>query len=156
MQKGFFANGTAKVGAKELEFSKRLIRQRFQMYVPTDFSEDQNLVSNYTYLFSRDKSPLSIAIKFSPARDEKEKEKLIAHYFSQPVDTLESDDSGAVYYRETVTSGQQFGIYSLRFSVEVDGGLLFGCFNCAADYREDWRPVVLEMLRAVEPAEKAS
>lgn len=152
MSQNFFENDKAMVGGKEVAFSRRVVRERYSMYVPASFSEDTNLVSNYTYLFSKDKSPLSIAIKFTPSESQAENDKLITRYFSQATETLTSETwaSGNIVYRETVTSNQYFSIYSLRFSVEVEGGLLFGCFNCSADYKDDWHTVVLQMLQSIQ------
>lgn len=149
MHENIFAGGTAKVGHKEVAFTPRVIRGRFQMYVPAGFVEDENLVSNYTYLFSKDKSPLSIAIKYSAASSREDKVRQISHYFNQAMETLDSAQTaiGGLHYREKVTESKYLSVYSLRFAVEVEGGLLFGCFNCSASYKDDWRPVVLEMLR---------
>jgi hypothetical protein len=138
---------TIRVGDKEVSFSEREIRGSFRMLTPTDFAEDKNLVSNYTYLFSRDQSPLSIAIRFTPASALEEDERQIAVYFSKATDVeLNRDYPCPVRCRETVTDSKYMSIYSLRFVVEVTGGLLFGCFNCAAATKDDWRPVVLKML----------
>jgi hypothetical protein len=43
-------------------------------------------------------------------------------------------------------------VYSLRFAKDAGEGMLFGCFNCSADYSGDWKPVVLEILKNVEKA----
>jgi hypothetical protein len=121
------------------------------MLVPVDFAEDKNLVSNYTYLFSQDQSPLSIAIKHTPVANEAEKERQIGVYFSKAPDVLTDCTYGAtVYHRETVTDSKYLSIYSLRFAVEVADGLLFGCFNCATADKDDWQPVVLKMLGTTE------
>ena len=152
MNAASFTKGTATVGHKEIAFAPRMIRDRFRMYVPTEFADDKNLVSNYTYLFSKDKSPLSIAIKYSTAAAQEDKEKQIGIYFNQAVNTLERKDngSGGVFYRETVTESKYLSVYSLRFAVDTGSGLLFGCFNCSASYKDDWQPVVLEMLLNIE------
>jgi hypothetical protein len=123
------------------------------MCLPASFFEDENLVSRYTYLFSRDKSPLSIAIKFTPVTEEESRQRKIRHYFSQskdsePPQTMEP----GITYRETVTGGTHMSIYSLRFAVQTPDGILFGCFNCASDYRQDWQDCVLGMLQSVEAA----
>ena len=156
MQNVYFASGTAKVGGKELAFDKRELRGGLRMYIPTDFVQERNIVSNYMYFFSQDKSPLGIAIKFSAASGPVERDKMVAHYFGQPameaVVTTAMDDY-KLWYRETVTDSRFLSVYSLRFCREIEGGLLFGCFNCAAAYREDWKEPVLQMLFSVERTE---
>lgn len=149
----YFKNGTSTVGGKEVEFEKRVIRGDFLMYVPKSFVEDKSIVSHYSYLFSKDKSPLSIAVKYSPSTDEAERQKMIENYFSSSPEAKFSETESAspgVFFRETVTSSQYMSVYSLRFSVEVREGMLFGCFNCSAKYRDDWKPTVLQMLQNVE------
>lgn len=137
------------VGSKPVRFSKRTIRDKFQMFVPERFSEDRNLLSNYTYLFNIDKSPLSIAIKYTSAASEGERGKQIGRYFNQDPQSLENLPGG-IYYRDMVTGSRFISVYSLRFAIEVPGGVLFGCFSCAADYKDDWHDVVLQMLQSVE------
>lgn len=151
----YFSMGTANVGGKSVEFEKRVIRGGFTMYIPKSFSEDASIVSNYSYLFSKNKSPLSIAIKFSPLTPAVDRKRMIESYFngspeSKFADT-ETSESG-ILYRETVTESDYMNVYSLRFSVDVEGGILFGCFNCAASYRDDWKSTVIEMLLNVEKA----
>lgn len=147
-----FQSGRAVVGSKEREFTKRTVAGRFTLYVPVDFSQDPKLVSNYTYLFSRDQSPLGIAVKFSPAESESDVLRLGGHYFGQPAEALDQIEGrwGRILYRDMVVGGEQISIYSLRFSVEAPGGLLFGCFNCLADAKDAWKPVVLAMLQEIE------
>jgi hypothetical protein len=117
------------------------------MWLPESFCEDAAIVSNYSYFYSKDKSPLSIAVKFSPLTALADKTKMLESYFNQPP----VHESG-VYYRETVTLSQYTSVYSLRFARDAGEGMLFGCFNCSADYSEDWKPVVLEILKSVEKA----
>lgn len=151
----YFISGTANVGGKEVEFDKRGIRGGFMMYVPKSFSEDKTIVSNYSYLFSKDKSPLSIAVKFSPITPAVDRERMIESYFSGSPEAKLAETETAekgIFYRETVTKSEYMNVYSLRFSVDVEGGVLFGCFNCAADYRDDWKTTVLEMLWNIEKA----
>jgi hypothetical protein len=141
------------IGNKEVPFARRPIQGGYTMYLPESFFEDENLVSQYTYLFSKDKSPLSIAIKFTPTQEEESRQKKIKHYFSQSKDSQPPQKiEPGITYRETVTGGTYMSIYSLRFAVETIDGILFGCFNCAADYREDWQDCVLRMLQSVEVA----
>lgn len=153
MENNYFARGTIPIGGHELSFVRRPIQGNYSMMVPEDFLADKNLVSNYTYLFSKDKSPLSIAIKFTPVDNTVEKRRKTEHYFGQskgerldPVETMEP----GITYRETITGGTFLSIYSLRFAVETADGVLFGCFNSSADYKDDWRECVLAMLRSVE------
>ncbi|MDL2233362.1 hypothetical protein LJC63_07255 [Ruminococcaceae bacterium OttesenSCG-928-L11] len=124
------------------------------MYIPGKFFEDKNIATKYTYFFSRERSPLSIAIKFTPLQAAEAREKMIANYFA----TGGSDDTALcreeeLFYRESVTSGKTLSIYSLRFALESVDGVLFGCFNCPADIRDEWRAPVLEMLRTIAPEE---
>lgn len=148
----YFDAGKVRVAARECPMVRRRILGRFLLHVPAAFSEDPNLAPPYTYLFSRDQSPLGIALKYAPAATEQEQSRLTGHYFGQPMEALDRAEGqyGAVLYRETTSVGGSFSIYSLRFSVAVPGGFLFGCFNCAGDEQQDWRQVVLEMLKAVE------
>lgn len=151
----FFDRGTAIVGGKTLVFEKRLIRGGFLMYVPQSFSEDKSIVSTYSYWFSEDKSPLSIAIKYSPVTEHADREKMIAHYFSSSPDsryTATQLAEDGLIYRETVTESRFLSVYSLRFSLTAGEGILFGCFNCAAAYKDDWKPVILQALQNIEPA----
>lgn len=155
MANDFFKNGTANVGGKDIAFEKREIRGGFSMYVPRSFSEDKSLVSNYSYLFSKDKSPLSVAVKFSSVTAGVDREKMIANYFSHsPESKLSGTESAGdgILYRETIASSDYMSVYSLRFSAEVEGGVLFGCFNCSDKYRNDWKPIVLQMLCNIEKA----
>lgn len=149
----YFSLGAANIGGKMVAFEKRGIRGGFTMYIPKNFSEDKAIVSNYSYLFSRDKSPLSIAVKFSPLTPAVNRERMIESYFSGSPEAkfaeTETAENG-ILYRETVTKSEYMNVYSLRFSVDVEGGILFGCFNCAADYRDDWKITVIEMLRNIE------
>lgn len=149
----YFKSGTAKVGGKDVAFEKRQIRGDFMMYVPKSFFEDKSIVSNYSYLFSKDKSPLSVAVKYSPIKAESDRKKMVDNYFNRSPEVKLKETETAkegIMYRETVTSSQYMSVYSLRFSVEAGDGILFGCFNCAADYKDDWKPVVLEMLQNIE------
>lgn len=151
----YFKNGTANIGGKDVAFEQRAIRGDFLMYVPKSFAEDKSIVSNYSYLFSRDKSPLSIAVKYSPVTDAAARAKMIASYFSNSPEAKFAETETAapgILFRETVTSSQYMGVYSLRFSVEAGDGMLFGCFNCSAKYKDDWKPTVLQMLQNVEQA----
>lgn len=155
MGNDFFKNQTAKVGGKEVAFDKREIRGNFLMYIPRSFSEDKSLVSNYSYLFNKDKSPLSIAVKFTQMGEGADRDKMIANYFSHSPESKHSAPESAgdgILFRETIASSDYMSVYSLRFSAEVEGGVLFGCFNCSDNYREDWKPVVLQMLRDIEKA----
>lgn len=147
----FFKTGKVTVGGSEVAFERRLIRGNFLMYVPESFSEDANIVSNYSYLFARDKSPLSIAIKFSQFTAPADGDKMIAQYFSGADGEAPVETQDGIYFRETVSGGRFLPVYSLRFCVRVEGGALFGCFNCDAAYKEDWRLVVVEMLRNIKP-----
>jgi hypothetical protein len=148
-----FLSGSIMIGGKEVPFAHRPIQGGYTMALPQSFFEDENLVSQYTYLFSKDKSPLSIAIKFTPVMEEESRQKKIRHYFSQAKDGQPPQKiEPGITYRETVTGGTYMSIYSLRFAVETAAGILFGCFNCAADYREDWQTCVLQMLQSIAPA----
>lgn len=152
MHNNYFENGTARLGDKEIPFEKRPIQGGFTMYVPTSFFQDKNIVSNYTYLFSKDKSPLSIAIKFSAVAAGKERDKMISHYFSQSADAeveIARIPECGILYRETVADSKFLSVYSLRFCIEVETGLLCGCFNSAAQYKDDWKLVVLQMLQNI-------
>lgn len=151
----YFSMGTANIGGKEVKFKKRDIRGGFRMYVPESFSEDKTIVSNYSYLFSKDKSPLSIAVKFSPLTPAVDRDRMIESYFSGSPESRFADTEIAqkgLLYRETVTKSDYMNVYSLRFSVDVEGGILFGCFNCAAEYHESWKTTVIEMLLNIEKA----
>lgn len=151
MSKTLLPDEIVVIGEKKVVLEPRVIRDRFVMLVPSGFQEDSNLVSNYTYLFSKNKSPLSIAIKYSPVASEQDIERQISLYFSQSPDSLSSFPGkyGKIYYRETVTESSYIGIYSLRFAVSVPDGLLFGCFNCSGAYRSDWSPIVIRMLQNI-------
>jgi hypothetical protein len=144
----FFKDGKAEVGGKATAFKRREIRGGYLMWLPESFCEDAAIVSNYSYFFSKDKSPLSIAVKFSPTTALADKAKMLESYFSQPPKAAGEDER--IHYRETVTLSQYMSVYSLRFSKDAGEGMLFGCFNCSADYSSDWKPVVLEILRSVE------
>lgn len=139
-------DGTATVGGKAMAFAKRKVRGGYLMWLPESFCEDAAIVLNYSYFFSKDKSPLSIAVKFSPTTALADKAKMLESYFAQPPE--QADDG--IHYRETVTLSQYMSVYSLRFSKDVGEGLLFGCFSCSAGYSADWKPVVLEILKSVE------
>lgn len=144
----FFKDGTANVGGKPVAFQRQPVRGGYLLWLPESFCEDAAIVSNYSYYFSKDKSPLSIAVKFSPITALADKTKLLESYFAQPPVQAEE----GLHYRETVTLSQYMSVYSLRFSKDAGEGMLFGCFNCSADYSEDWKPVILESLRNVEKA----
>jgi hypothetical protein len=147
MADNYFAGGAVRIGEKSVPFTRRDIQGRFLLYAPEEFAEDRNVASQYTYLFSRDKSPLSIAIKFSQITERESAQKMIRNYFSgTAIDKLEP----GVSYRETVSGGKLLSVYSMRFAVEAEGGVLFGCFNSDADYKDDWRETVLEMLMNIE------
>jgi hypothetical protein len=140
-----FKDRVAPVGGKDITFARREVRGGYLMWLPESFCEDAAIVSNYSYFYSKDKSPLSIAVKFSPQTALADKTKMLESYFNQP-----PEHEGGVYYRETVTLSQYMSVYSLRFAKDAGEGMLFGCFNCSADYSEDWKPVVLEILKNVE------
>jgi hypothetical protein len=142
---GFFKDGAAQVGGKAIAFARREVRGGYLMWLPESFCEDAAIVSNYSYFYSKEKSPLSIAVKFSPLTALADKSKMLESYFSQP-----PEHEDGVRYRETVTLSQYMSVYSLRFAKDAGEGMLFGCFNCSADYSEDWKPVVLEILKNVE------
>lgn len=145
----FFDGATEIIGGKELKFTKREVRGGYMMYLPEEFCEDAAIVSNYSYFFSRDKSPLSIAVKYSPTTALADKDKLLLSYFSQPPEKTGEN----VSFRETVTLSQYMSVYSLRFSVDAGEGMLLGCFNCSAGYKDDWKPVVLKILQQVQKQE---
>ena len=144
----YFHDGRAIVGGKEMAFAARKVRGGYLMWLPESFREDAAIVSNYSYFYSKDKSPLSIAVKFSPATALADKSKMLESYFAQPPE----QEDGDIHYRETVTLSQYMSVYSLRFSKDAGEGMLFGCFNCSADYSAEWKPVVLEILKNVEKA----
>jgi hypothetical protein len=141
----FFKDGAAPVGGKEMAFTRRKVRGGYLMWLPQSFCEDAAIVSNYSYFYSKEKSPLSVAVKYSLLTALADKSKMLESYFSQP-----PEQEGGAYYRETVTLSQYMSVYSLRFAKDVGEGMLFGCFNCSADYSGDWKPVVLEILKNVE------
>jgi hypothetical protein len=145
---------TIPVGSTETQFSERVVRGSFRMLVPVDFAEDKSLVSNYTYLYSPEQSPLSMAIKYTTAASLEDRERQIAVYFGKAADVqADREYDSPVLYRETVTDSQYLSIYSLRFAVEEADGLLLGCFNCATAAKDDWRPIVLKMLGTIKVVE---
>ncbi len=148
--KGFFKDGVVMVGGKKVAFVQKEVRGGYLMYMPEFFAEDAAIVTNYSYFYSADKSPLSIAVKFSAATALADKSKLLESYFKEAPESA----GESVHYRETVTQSQYMSVYCLRFSVEKDGGMLLGCFNCSAAYKDDWKPVVLEILKDISPADK--
>ena len=156
MRNNGFSTETKRIKNKEVGFSRRVVQGGYSIYVPLDFYEDKNFVSNYTYLFSKDESPLSIAIRFTSVSSKSDRKKMIDHYFSQtingqelPVDKLGEN----ICLRESVTDGKYLSVYSLRFTIEVDDGVLFGCFNCSADSGGDWSGTVLEMLGSIKKSD---
>lgn len=147
--------GTAKIGQNSVTFEQRTFQGKYSIWVPREFLEDKSLISNYTYLYSQDNSPLSIAIRYTPVSSVEDRKKMVSHHFSRGGDgSPPSSLSSRVFYRDTLAKGREMSVYSLRFSVEVDDGLLFGCFNCAGGDLEDWKPIVLEMLDGVTSVKK--
>ncbi len=153
---GFFDNGTANIGGEDVAFTKRQIRGNFTMYIPQSFFEDKAIVANYSYFFGKEKSPLSIAIKFSSISAIADRQRMIDTYFKHaPQENITKIEVGdeTIQYHESVASSEVLGIYTLRFSVGVKGGIFFGCFNCAESYKDEWQPIIIEMLLNIERAE---
>lgn len=146
-----FEEGRSTIGEQQVPFRQIILQKRFRMYMPESFEEDKNLAYRYNYFSNRGKSPLGIAIRFAQVGDEAAKSKMIANYFGgdQSWEHLDRAD-GRVLLRESVNSGTFLSIYTMRFAVEVPGGVLFGCFNCDAAFKDDWRGAVIEMLSSVE------
>ena len=149
MEPGFFDSGMVRIGAADVAFEKRVVQGRFSVYLPSDFIEEGRLLSKYSYFFSQDKSPLSIAIRFNVGCFE-DRKRMISHYFSQGVQGEPLRLSATISYRETIAASSQLSIYSLRFAAEEPEGILFGCFNSSAREAEDWKPVVLNMLQHIQ------
>jgi hypothetical protein len=148
-----FDSGAVQVGGASVPFQKKSFQGKYSVWVPSGFVEDKSLVSNYTYLYSPESSPLSIAIRYTQVSSPGDRAKMIQHHFSRGSGegTAPTALGGAVFYRDTLAKGKDMSVYSLRFSVEVPGGVLFGCFTCSGTEQEGWKPVVLAMLANVEP-----
>lgn len=149
------AEGVYKVGERDVPFKQVKIQERFRMYVPESFAEEENLSYRYTFFSNRGKSPLSVAVRFAPVSSREAQDKMIGNYFGedQPVVLENGGFVRRIYYREAISPGMYMSIFMLRFAVEIDEGVLLGCFNCSALYREDWRDAVLAMLGGIERAE---
>jgi hypothetical protein len=143
----YFKDSSVAVGGRAVPFKLRPVRGGLMMYLPESFLEDDAVVANYSYFYSKDKSPLGIAVKYSGKSAVADKARMLESYFSAPPEKA----GEGVFYRETVTNSQYMSVYSLRFAVDAGGGLLLGCFNCQASYRDDWKPVVLEILNNLDP-----
>jgi|GEM_PF-1279830 len=139
------------IGGKEVPFRQIFLQKQFRMYMPESFEEDKNLAYRYSYFSNRGKSPLGIAIRYAQVGEDTAKRKMIANYFGGD-DNREAlpNSGGRILVRESVNSGTFLSIYTMRFAVEVAGGVLFGCFNCDASFKEDWRGAVIEMLSSIE------
>jgi len=142
--------GHATVGDKDVAFKSVVLQKKFRMYLPISFQEDTNLAYRYSYYANRSKSPLGIAIRFAPVEEQTAKAKMIANYFGGNSNWEAMPDHPEISYRESVNSGNFLSIYTLRFAVGKDSGILFGCFNCDDAFKEDWRDVVLSMLAGIE------
>ncbi len=152
----YFQNGTAMVGGREIPFSQREIQNKFRIWIPQSFNEDSNMEYRYTYLSNSSKSPLGIALRFTPVSSGELKEKMILNYFGHTHDciTLTGCKDSQVVYRETENAGSYMSIYSMRFAVDIADGVLFGCFNCSSDFEGDWKEPVLQMLCQIEVFDK--
>ena len=151
-----FDSGTVFIGREQVAFERRSLHGGYSVWVPREFVEDRGLVSNYTYLYSPGRSPLSIAIRFTPVSSAEDRRKMIQHHFSRgageanPLQALTEH----IHYRDTLARGRDMSVYSLRFSVEADSGVLFGCFNCSGTDMDSWKPVALAMLEQICPDTK--
>ena len=152
MQNSYFDTGYARVGEQDVPFVKTVVQNRFSMYVPESFQEDTSLAYRYTYLSNRGKSPLGIALRFAAVSSKQAREKMRVNYLGPEEDCsyTSGQDGSFILYHETLNKGEKLSIYSLRFSVDMADGLLLGCFNTLADYRDDWKEVVLHMLESME------
>ena len=137
------------VRGKSIDFEKQQLHDRYSIWVPSEFVKDAAMLSSYTYWYSREDSPLSIAIRHTKVSSDVDRKKMIAHYFSRGGDAQPVQSVNGVSYRDTLAKGLQMSVYSLRFAIEVENAVLFGCFNCAGDDMEAWKPVVVAMLEAV-------
>lgn len=151
MSSALFQESRITIGEKEVPFRQILLQKKFRMYLPESFEEDKNLAYRYSYFSNRGKSPLGIAIRYAQVGEETAKRKMIANYFGGD-DNRQSlpYPGGRILVRESVNSGTFLSIYTMRFAVEVEGGVLFGCFNCDAFFKEDWREAVIAMLSSIE------
>ena len=143
-----FNNGVS-IGIESVDFERQQLHDRYSIWIPSEFVKDAAMLSNYTYWYSRENSPLSIAIRYTQVSSGDDRKKMISHYFSRGGGSQPVQAENLVSYRDTIAKGQQMSVYSLRFSIEVDNGVLFGCFNCAGDDVENWKPIVIAMLEAV-------
>lgn len=144
----------ATVGKRQIPLTRITVQKQFQMDMPESFREDRSMAYRYSYFANRDKSPLGIAIRFSAVAEQASRDKMIVNYFGGTAGLTDAENAdGAegyrVLYRESVNGGSFLSIYTLRFVIEVDDGLLFGCFNCAAAYQQDWKDAVLKMLHSI-------
>ena len=145
-------HGHSVICGEPVPFERRVIHQRYHLFVPYNFTEDQTIRHNYTYLYNQSKTPLSIAVKASPVATEADRAKQIGVYFNQSHDSLDRFEgmAGTVFLRDMVTKSDYLSIYTLRFAVATMDHILFGCFNCSAVEREDWRKAVISMLQSIE------
>ena len=152
MQDVFFEKGMALVGGREVPFAQVTVQGKFSMYLPESFEQDQNISGQYSYFSNKGKSPLGIALKFAHVKSAQAREKLVRNYFGgeSEIEPDSAKEGSTIAYREAVHAGETMSIYSLRFSVELTDGVLFGCFNAANQHGGDWKPTVLKMLQSIE------
>jgi len=148
MNKINFASGVS-IGSKTVGFEKQKLHDRYFMWIPDEFTKDSAILSNYTYWYSREESPLSIAVRYTSVTSAGDRKKMISHYFSRGCEAQPVQATNLVSYRDTLLNSSQMSVYSLRFSVEMSDGVLFGCFNCAGNDMDSWKPVIIAMLGAV-------
>lgn len=146
----YFANGSAPIGGKEIPFEKRLVLNRFYLYVPHSFQEDRGIISNYCYMYSVDKSPLGIALKYTQGLSALKRQKLAVNFLAKEAAKGVDTAGENVLYGESQTLGVFADIYSLRFIINMENGVVTGCFNCEAAYASHWKEAVLQALQGVE------
>jgi len=135
-------------GRNKIPFQQIEIQAKFRMQVPESFSEDRSMAYRYAYFSDKSKSPLGIAVRFVPLQSGQAKNKMLRTYFGGD-EPAELQAEHVAYYRETVHGGASLSIYTMRFAVDVPEGLLLGCFNCNADYKDEWRDAAQAMLQSV-------
>jgi len=146
-------DGKAIVGGKQVTFRKAVLQQKFRMYVPESFQEDESLSYRYSSLSDKTKSPLGIAVRYARQSPKASKEKMIANFFGGDA-PQEKREGAPIHYRESVSESGALSIYLMRFALETRAGVLLGCFNCSGEFMDIWRPAVFAMLDSVEEAEE--
>lgn len=162
-------NGYAFIGGYKVLFSDRIIKDRVKIALPSDFEEMDEIyaVIKYPNYSNEDKviftnrdttvnfmfdfgECLIAAHELETVRDQLFEVVKKAHPALEFIEKgYEKSSLADVAYFEIVTSAADKDIYNFMYFFIVQGKLVAAAFNCFDDERDNWRPVIRQVIKSV-------